>query len=113
MIETGRVAFLAGASIAVGGIIVYLGGLGMTCPFALMAIGPLLVTGFHLSLQPLFRGRRTQPYRPSVVFAGAIVFPALGAAILHWRLCDPLIAMTLLTLGPAIALGQSWSQDEG
>lgn len=85
----------------------------MKCSVALIAIGPLLVVGLYLSLRPFtYRrdcGRRHQAW---IAMVAGIGFPPLGAAILLRDFCDPIIALSLLILGPAIALGQSWGRGD-
>ena len=115
--KTGAVrttVILVGSSAVTGGTIWSLGGMGMKCSGALVAIGPMLVVGLSLSLQPFLLRCACDPHRrPWVPMIGAIGLPLIGASILQWKFCDPLIAVTLLILGPAIALGQSWGGGDG
>lgn len=107
-------AFLVGSSAVTGGTIWSLGGMGMKDSGALVAIGPLLVVAFYLSLRPFLPRCACDPHRRSwVPMIGAIGLPLIGASILQWKFCDPLIAVTLLILGPAIALGQSRGRGDG
>ena len=100
-------AVLAGASALVGGSIWLTGGLGIQCGRALIEIGPVLVIGFYLAIQPLLLGGASKPVLdPRAGLAIGAGLSALGAAMLRWDLCDPVMAVTLLVFGPAIILGQ-------
>lgn len=108
-------AALVGASPLVGGIIWLMGGLGIECGRALVEIGPVLVIGLYLSLQPLLPGRASKPVLgPRAGMAIGAGLSILGAAILRWDLCDPVMAVTLLVFGPAIIISQgSGDHDDG
>lgn len=95
------------ASATVGGFIWLMGGLGIECGRALIEIGPVLVIGLYLSLQPLLPGRLSKPVLgPRAGVAVGAGLSTLGAAMLRWDLCDPVMAVTLLVFGPAIIISQ-------
>lgn len=84
-----------------------MGGLGIECGRALIEIGPVLVIGLYLSLQPLLPGKASSPVLgPRAGVAVGAGLSTLGAAMLRWDLCDPVMAITLLVFGPAIMIGQ-------
>jgi len=88
-----------------------MGGLGIQCGRALIEIGPVLVIGFYLSLQPLLPRRLSQPaLGPRAGMAVGVGLSALGAAMLRWDLCDPVMAVTLLVFGPTAIIGQSFAE---
>lgn len=103
---------LAGASALADVAIWLIGGLGIQCGRALVEIGPLLVIGFYLSLQPFLPGRASAPLlSPRAGMAIGAGLSLLGAVTLRWDLCDPLIAATLLVFGPAVIFGQSFVEN--
>lgn len=103
-------AMLAVASALVGGAIWFRGGLGMDCFRALIEIGPLLVIGFYLSLQPLLLGEASEPALGSRAgLVAGVGLSLLGAATLRWGFCEPVVALTLLVFGPAILIGQGFA----